>query len=67
MRDDVINILFWVIVAVFIMSYLGGRFHEWTDDDYSRWRKIKMECEASLPRDQNCVLYAIPEQKEDEK
>lgn len=50
---------------------LGAMISAWPWQEYTLWyldypdNKLK-QCEAEIPRNQNCVLIAVPEEKSDE-
>ena len=58
-----------LIVIVLFLSVIGAsaiyQDGPFTDIDYmSGARELILNCEADLPRTENCVLIAVPENKE---
>lgn len=53
--DNVINLIFGVVIGLMVVNYFPGSLLQSA--------KIAIdECEKSLPRDQHCIISAIPEE-----
>lgn len=57
MKDTIDDVLCTVGVVLVVILMVAGIFHKSNTD------ALIDECEDALPRDQHCVLVAVPEAK----
>ncbi|MDB4351947.1 hypothetical protein OAA60_00775 [Porticoccaceae bacterium] len=56
--DDTVGFILIMLIAFALGGYTGNVTHS--------SNSLIKECEATLPRDQQCVLVAVPEEQTDD-